>query len=64
MAIQTETLTINNKQYIRTYSDTGFMIYGGIPEANYDEAIDPKELERTYIETNIPVEVNSEWQTH
>lgn len=62
--IQTEILIINNKRFIHTYSDNNMIIYGGMPKANYSEAIDPEELERTYIETNIPVEVNSEWQTH
>ena len=56
MAIKTETLIINNKQYIRNYSDAGFMVYGGVPEADYSEAIDPANLGRTYIETDIPIE--------
>jgi len=59
MAIQTETLTINNKQFIRTYSDAGLMIHGGSPEGDYDEAIDPAEFNRTYTETNIPVSSDS-----
>ena len=41
---------------IRTYSDAGFYIYGGMPEGNYIEAIDPVELNREYIETNIPIQ--------
>ena len=53
--IKTETITINDKQFVRTYSDAGFMIHGGMPEADYSEAIDPAELGRTYIETNIPI---------
>lgn len=53
--IQTETLTIGEKQYIRTYSDANVMIYGGFPEDNYAEAIDPAELGRTYTETDIPI---------
>ena len=54
--IRTETLTIGDKQFIRTYSDTGMMIHGGVPEGNYDEAVDPAELGRTYVETDIPIE--------
>ena len=58
--IQTETLTIGDKQYTRTYSDAGMMIHGGVPEADYDEAVDPAELGRTYTETDIPIEGESE----
>lgn len=58
--IQTETLTIGEKQYIRTYSDAGMMIHGGFPKDNYDEAIDPAELGRVYTETEIPIEGESE----
>lgn len=54
--IKTETITINNKQYVRTYSDAGMMIHGGMPEGDYDEAVDPAELGRTYVETDIPIE--------
>ena len=51
-----EALTVNNKQFIRTYSDSGYMIHGGVPESDYAEAIDPAEFGRTYTETNIPIE--------
>ena len=54
--IKTEKLTINGKPFIRTYSDRGMMIHGGMPEADYSEATDPEELGRTYTETNIPIE--------
>ena len=54
--IRTETITIGEKQFIRTYSDKGMMIHGGFPEADYSEAIDPAELGRTYTETDIPIE--------
>lgn len=54
--IKTETLTIGEKQYTRTYSDAGFMIHGGVPEGDYDEAVDPAELGRVYTETDIPIE--------
>lgn len=54
--IKTETLTIRGRQFIRTYSDAGMKIHGGMPEDDYDEAIDPAEFNRTYTETNIPVD--------
>ena len=58
--IQTETITINDKQYTRTYSDAGMMIHGGMPEGDYDEAVDPAELGRVYTETDIPIEGETE----
>lgn len=53
--IKTENLTINNRAFVRTYSDSGFMVErdGG----RYSEAIDPAELGRTYAETTEPVDV-------
>lgn len=54
--IKQETVTISEKQFIRTYSDKGMMIHGGMPEADYSEALDPAELGRTYTETDIPIE--------
>lgn len=54
--IKTETITIGDKQYVRTYSDAGMMIHGGVPEADYSEAVDLAELGRTYTETDIPIE--------
>ena len=56
MAIVTETFTVNNTQFIRTYSDAGFLIHGGSPEGDYSEACDPASLNRTYTETNIPID--------
>lgn len=58
--IQTETLTIGEKQYTRTYSDAGMMIHGGVPEADYSKAVDLAELGRVYTETDIPIEGESE----
>lgn len=54
--IRTENFYIGEKQYTRTYSDSGFKIHGGFPESDYDEAIDLSELNRQYTETNIPIE--------
>lgn len=58
--IVTETITINDKQYVHTYSDSGLMIRGGSPDGDYCEAYDPAEFGRTYVETDIPVEVDNE----
>lgn len=53
--IKTENLTINNRAFVRTYSDSGFMVErDGV---RYSEAIDPAELGRTYTETDEPVDV-------
>ncbi len=41
---------------ILTYSDANVYIHGGFPEGNYTQAIDPANLNRTYIETDIPIE--------
>lgn len=54
--IKTEPIIINNVDFIRTYSDAGFMIHGGMPEGDYSEACDPAELGRTYVETDIPID--------
>ena len=54
--IKTEAITINNIDFIRTYSDSGMMIHGGVPEDDYSEATDPAEFGRTYTETNIPID--------
>lgn len=55
MAIVTETYKIGERDFVRTYSDRGMLIHGGMPEADYDEANDPAELNRTYTETDIPI---------
>ena len=54
-----EHFTVNNKEFIRTYSDAGMMIHGGMPEGDYSEACDPAEYNRTYTETDIPIEGDS-----
>lgn len=54
--IITESLTINGRDFIKTYSDAGFMIErDGV---RYGEAIDPAEFGRTYIETDEPIETD------
>ena len=60
MAIIQEHFLVGERDFIRTYSDAGMMIHGGSPESDYSEATDPAELNRTYTETNIPIEGGSE----
>lgn len=60
--IKTESMTINGKAFIRTYSDSGYKVErDGI---RYDEAIDPAELNRKYTETDVPVDGYTEEATH
>ena len=56
--IKTENLTINGRPFIRTYSDSGYMVErDGV---RYDEAYDPAELGRIYTETQEPAAGMSE----
>ena len=52
--IVTENLTIDEKVFVRTYSDSGYMVQRDGVE--YSEAIDPAEFGRTYIETTTLIE--------
>lgn len=54
--IVTETFEINGRQFVRTYSDRGVMIHGGVPEGDYSEACDPADINRSYTETDIPID--------
>ena len=56
MAIIQEHFSVGERDFIRTYSDAGFYIHGGSPEADYSEATDPADLQRSYTETDILVE--------
>lgn len=60
MAIVQEHFMVDEHDFIRTYSDAGMMIHGGYPEGDYSEATDPAELNRTYTETNIPINADEE----
>lgn len=56
--IKTEKLTINGKEFIRTYSDIGVMVErDGVL---YGEAIDPVDSGRVYTESNQPIELEGE----
>lgn len=52
--IKAERLTINGKEYTRTWSDEGMMVERD--GALYDEAYDPADSARTYTETDVPCE--------
>ena len=60
MAIVTESFYIGETEYTRTYSDRGMLIHGGMPEGDYSEATEPASFGRTYTETNIPIEGETE----
>lgn len=52
--IVTENLTINGKAFVKTYSDSGYMVER--EGVRYSEAIDPAEFGRTYTETDEPID--------
>lgn len=54
--IKTENLTINERQFVRTYSDAGMKIEQDGTGIIYDEAVDPANIGRTYTETDEPIE--------
>jgi len=58
--IKTETVTINGRQFIHTFSDDGMKIHGGFPEGDYDEVYDPIDSGRTYTETTQAIETTIE----
>lgn len=49
-----------SEDLIRTYSDSGFKIQQNGTNIIYDEAIDPISMNRTYTETNIPIDEDEE----
>lgn len=50
----TETVTIGGSTFYRTYSDSGYLIHGGVPEADYEIAVDS--VPRTYTETTTLIQ--------
>lgn len=56
MAIKQEYFMVGETEFVRTYSDSGMKIHGGVPEADYDVAEDPASFNRTYTETDIPID--------
>ena len=59
--IKSETITINGRTLVRTYSDSNRMIKQDGTGAIYAEAYDPADSGRTYTETEeeIPTEADS-----
>ena len=51
--IYTDMVTINGREFIRTYSDTYMVTRAGV---EYDEAIDPIDSGRQYTESTTPRE--------
>lgn len=51
---------IIDENSVKTYSDRGVLIHGGMPEGDYAEAIDPIDMQRIYTETDIPIEEEDE----
>ena len=58
--IKSETITINGRIFVRTYSDANRMIRQDGTGAVYSEAYDPADSGRTYTETEkeIPTEAD------
>ena len=54
--IKTETIAINGRTFVRTYSDANRMIRQDGTGAVYSEAIDPADSGRTYTETDELIE--------
>lgn len=54
--IKTEIIDVNGKTYVRSWSDCGKILMRG--ENKYEEAIDPAEYDRVYVETDEDFEVS------
>lgn len=54
--INQENLVINGKNFIKTYSDSGYYILQVETNIKYDEAIDVEPLRYTYKETDELIE--------
>ena len=52
--IKTEIITINGIQFQKTWSDANYLIERD--GAKYSESVDPIGVERTYTETNEPID--------
>ena len=58
--IKSETITINGRAFVRTYSDANRMIQQDGTEIVYTEAVDPIGSGRTYTETDIVIDRTEE----
>ena len=61
--IITENVTIDGRQFVKTYSDEGMYIRQEQTGAMYSEAIDVENSAFTYTETDIPIEVEELTET-
>lgn len=50
-----EIIIIDGKEFTYQKSDSNFYIEGGEPHDLYEDALDPIEFHREYVETNIPI---------
>ena len=57
---KSETITINGRAFVRTYSDANRMIQRDGTGNIYSEAVDPVGSGRTYTETDTPIERTEE----
>ena len=58
--IRTKNITINNKEFRKTYSDEGYYIQKVGTEEIYSEAIDILTINYEYVETDQKIEEDSE----
>lgn len=56
--IISETVSLNGRTFIRTYSDGGYLIKQDGTDEVYSEAVDPVDSGRTYTETDETIESN------
>lgn len=61
--IITENVTIDGRQFVKTYSDEGMYIRQEQTGAVYSEAIDVENSAFAYTETDIPIEVEELTET-
>ena len=62
--IKAETVTINGRTFIRTYSNSGYMIKQDGTGAVYSEAVDPVDSGRTYTETDEIIESETDTEDY
>lgn len=62
--IKVETVTIDGRTLIRTYSDSGYMIKQDGTGAVYSEAVDPADSGRTYTETDEIIESETDTEDY
>ena len=58
--IEEFTLPDDDRILTKTYSDEGYMIIQDETGIMYAEAVDPKDMNRTYTESNVKIKQNTE----